>query len=316
MKKFKNILITILCLIVVICSSIIIIVCNPDSNHEHTFESTWTANATEHWRKATCEHDVVTDKAEHSDINNDSICDVCNYDLITANIITSETNMNELLNSLDNSTQSIIRLNSDVTNTGIISKSDNPANIVLDLNNHTYSVNSAVGSAGTESQALHFERGCKVYIKNGVIKASSDNIKMLVQNYADLILENVVLDFRGSGYSYALSNNCGNVLIKGNTQILVDEGKVAFDLYFNAGGAYPEGVSVTFDETFTGKVDGNIEYGSSAHTLANWEQKTVLNIKGNGLFTANSLIISGTETPNINIFGSTFTNINVDAYRK
>ena len=51
--------------------------------------------------------------------------------------------------------------------------------------------------------------------------------------------------------------------VKGNTEILANEGNVAFDLWYGMSNSYAEeGISVTFDESFTGKVDGKIEYGS------------------------------------------------------
>ncbi len=46
--------------------------------HEHTFATTWTTSASEHWHAATCEHtDQTKDKAEHD--FKDNTCKVCNY---------------------------------------------------------------------------------------------------------------------------------------------------------------------------------------------------------------------------------------------
>ncbi len=49
--------------------------------HVHTFESEWTHDATAHWYEATCDcEDVEVTKINHVDVNNDSLCDVCQYD--------------------------------------------------------------------------------------------------------------------------------------------------------------------------------------------------------------------------------------------
>lgn len=150
---------------------------------------------------------------------------------------------------------------------------DVPANknITLDLNGHTFTcIGPAVGSTGTISQALHLEQGNKVTIKNGTVevdkeKAESENLKMLVQNYSDLVLDNVVLDGNNliGQAPYTLSNNFGNVVVKNKSSILAGEGHNAFDLWYgmNPQGVYDKGISVTFDSTFIGKVEGNIEYG-------------------------------------------------------
>lgn len=46
--------------------------------HEHTFETGWTNDASNHWHAATCEHkDEVSDKAAHT--LSDGVCAVCGY---------------------------------------------------------------------------------------------------------------------------------------------------------------------------------------------------------------------------------------------
>ena len=61
--------------------------------HTHSFSDEWTTNETHHWKWSTCEHDVVSEKAEHTfadwaTINQPNIgvngtkeryCQVCNY---------------------------------------------------------------------------------------------------------------------------------------------------------------------------------------------------------------------------------------------
>lgn len=101
--------------------------------------------------------------------------------------------------------------------------------IIIDFNGFTYTINGELqGSTETVSQAFHLEKDCTVVLKNG--KLTSNNAKMLIQNYCNLTLDGMELDFVESGRDYALSNNCGNVIIK-DTTIKVAEGKVAFDVY-------------------------------------------------------------------------------------
>ena len=195
---------------------------------------------------------------------------------------------------------------------GIFLAASNPKNLTIDLGGYTLGVARAVGSTGTVSQALHLEKGSTVVIKNGTIIGSPlDGILMLVQNYADLTLDSVILDFTESGRSYALSNNFGHVTITGDTQINVAEGKTAFDLWYGMSASYADGVYVTFDDNFTGEVNGNIEYGAGSYgkNVENWQEKAVLTIKGNGTFNGN-IVASSTgalEGASINIYSGTFS---------
>ncbi len=120
--------------------------------------------------------------------------------------------------------------------------------IILDLGGFTYIVSGTpVGSAGTETLGiqilssasgesvrafdLHEAPASGVVIMNGTIATSTDACKMLIQNYADLTLTDVVLDGTGStNMLYVLSNNSGVVNINGDTNIIAPEGAVAFDV--------------------------------------------------------------------------------------
>lgn len=58
-------------------------VCLYNFGHAHAYEETWTHDKTYHWHAPSCGHDVEgSDKSEHIDENNDSLCDICawNYD--------------------------------------------------------------------------------------------------------------------------------------------------------------------------------------------------------------------------------------------
>ncbi|MBR5438441.1 MAG: hypothetical protein IKV21_05930 [Clostridia bacterium] len=184
-------------------------------------------------------------------------------------------------------------------------------NITFDFAGHTYTViDNLVGSSGTKSQAMHLEKGSKITLKNGTLKAGGD-VRMLVQNYSDLTLEDFNLDTNQKKI-YALSNNCGNILITGESNITSDA--AALDLWYNHGNGYPEGVSVTFDENYTGTVIGNIEYGAE-NPAEGWTEKTALTIKG-GTFEGELVNTSDFDiaTANITVYGGTFADEKMKVY--
>lgn len=52
--------------------------CNENNKNTHTYEETWSYDATYHYKKATCEHtNEVKDKSEHN--MNGNACTVCDY---------------------------------------------------------------------------------------------------------------------------------------------------------------------------------------------------------------------------------------------
>lgn len=59
----------------------------PDTDYgdvtcDHTYSDTWSSNSDEHWHKATCEHSTLkSDVATHADIDEDGLCDVCEYEV-------------------------------------------------------------------------------------------------------------------------------------------------------------------------------------------------------------------------------------------
>ena len=108
----------------------------------------------------------------------------------------------------------MITLQSDITGKGVgiytnagkyNGNVDYPAqvnlNLTIDLNGHTFTVNEAVGSPKTESQAFHIEKGSagtqavtnNVTIKNGSIVASTKDVKLIIQNYSNLTIDSVNL---------------------------------------------------------------------------------------------------------------------------
>ena len=151
---------------------------------------------------------------------------------------------------------------------GIFISSNDNKNIVLDLGGHTYAVKApSVGSAGTETQGLHLEKGNTIEIKNGTISVASgaENVKMLIQNYCDLTLDGVTLDgtnLPGEVKRYVLSNNNGNVTIK-NSTIIARDGDAAFDADYNFGYPGYGELNVTVENSV---INGLIEYTPGSKT--------------------------------------------------
>ena len=207
-------------------------------------------------------------------------------------------------------TATTIYINSDITGAGVVigDSTGKEQDITIDLQGHTYTVDeNTVGSAGTQTNGFQLLKGAKVTFKNG--KITSTKAKILIQNYCDLTLDNIVLDTTdctGNFGQYALSNNCGNTIIKGNTKIYARDGYTAFDLYYWPP-RYAEGVSVTF-KNFTGEVKGKVEYDTSS-TASDWTEYATLNVdeKSTGLFDISFVASSKlTTTPNINLKGGIY----------
>lgn len=176
----------------------------------------------------------------------------------------------------------------------------------LDFAGHTYTVSKpAVGSDGYESQGFHLEQGdgnVSVTLKNGTLASTGSAVKMLVQNYCNLTLDNMTLE--GTGYvgkyfsngDYVLSNNCGNVTIK-DTTIVARDGDFAFDVCRYS--TYPSvDVTVTGNSVINGKVEvsGTIGEGQS-------RQLTIEGGTFHGAFNV------ATEPANITVKGGAFTDL-------
>lgn len=206
-------------------------------------------------------------------------------------------------------TQTTITLLKDTTGDGVVVGGDDfTKNIIFDLNSHTYTVDGTVGSSGTETNGFQLRKGSTVAFKNGTINAGKALI--VIQNYADLTLEDVTLDAQESTQcQYVCSNNCGTVNITGNTSIKAKEDAVAFDVYYWPSGGYAEGVTVNVDTT--GTIAGKIEYGSDGSEAgkANVAEKANLIIQ-KGIFTGEistyNLLNEDSDT-GIAISGGTFT---------
>ena len=151
----------------------------------------------------------------------------------------------------------------------------------VDFNGHTYTLTGpGAGSSSTETNGFQLLKDSTITFQNGTIRIgqNANNIKCIIQNYANLTLEDMQIyaEHQVGGEDYALSFDNGTIVIKGNTSIYTTSDKaIAFDVCKFS--SYP-GVTVTFDESYTGTINGVILYDS---TDAGTHR---LEIKGNGHF--------------------------------
>lgn len=206
-----------------------------------------------------------------------------------------------------NGTQTTITLLGNTTGDGVVVEKGK--NIIFDLGGNAYIVDGTVGSSGTETNGFQLLKGSTVTFKNGTINAGE--AKILIQNYADLTLEDVTLNAQSTGCQYVCSNNCGTVDIIGDTNIYAAEGEAAFDVYYWPEGGYGDGVIVNVDTT--GTIDGKIEYGSDTTGKENVADMAKLIIQ-NGNFTGTFSIQEGVDKAGITVSGGSFTDPAVEQY--
>lgn len=149
----------------------------------------------------------------------------------------------------------------------------------IDFNQHTYSVDKpAVGSKTYETQGFHFEwKGAvdttpNITLKNGtlnVAKVHDPNLKLLVQNYCNLTLDNMTVDgtnlTKGWGsYTYVTSNCNGTVTIKDSAIISENpNADVAFDVDGARRGYGPVKLTIEGDSKISGKFEVSTNEGNS-----------------------------------------------------
>ena len=89
----------------------------------------------------------------------------------------------------------------DASGKGIGSKDqgENRDSLIVDFNGHTYTMTDpAVGSTGTETQAMHWGTSLgSVTMKNGKFQIAEEakGVKMAMQNYIDFTAEDMIFDF-------------------------------------------------------------------------------------------------------------------------
>lgn len=151
--------------------------------------------------------------------------------------------------------------------------------LTVDFGGHTYTFNGTpVGSTGSETQAAHFESDNKITLKNGKFNVSGETdangykvvapLKILLQNYADLTLDSMILD--GTNVStgmedlITLSTNNGAVEII-DTQIIAPDkpSSTNYNSYAISVCGFQSytgtSVKVTGSENGTSTITGNIK---------------------------------------------------------
>ena len=176
----------------------------------------------------------------------------------------------------------------------------------LDFGGHRYVVKDpGAGSTNTETNAFQLLKDSNLTFKNGTIAVAEDaeKIKRIFQSYANVTFEDLTVDPTNQvgGEDYALSFNNGTIVMKGATNILASSSSVkAFDVCYWKTGGYDGGVSVTFDESFTGNVAGTIVYDSVDAAKAS------LSIAGSGSFGGIELSPDSKNGVTISITGGSF----------
>ena len=189
-------------------------------------------------------------------------------------------------------------------------------NFTVDFGGHIYTVTKpGAGSSGTETNAFQLLKNSTVTFKNGTIRCNPDNltevrnnknnvvnVMRIIQDYAALTLEDMVIDgtyLFGDG-DLPMSFNNQPVTIKGSTSVILKQGATkAFDADGNWGTNPYDRCKVTVDTT--GTIDGNIELGQGYLDIKN------ANVKG-GIVLCTSCGTSETEgqADRITISGGTF----------
>ena len=197
-------------------------------------------------------------------------------------VISSETKSGEVV------------LNKDAEGSGIglfNAKGASGVNLTIDFGGHTYTcADPAVGSTGTETQGFHLEKGNTVVLKNGAVKVSesSQNTRMLIQNYCDLTLENIKLT--GAEITqYIVSCNYGDMKLQ-NVDISGSYNNVvAIDLMHWLNAAYHDKAPTMSIEN---DADNTINGGIDVYCYGNYNEVNAT---------------SCTEKPSLTITGGSYT---------
>lgn len=236
------------------------------------------------------------------------------------------TTLQEAVNAATPKTETVVTVLEDIrtsgTQVGVEGDHSQDKYIIFDLQGHTVNVCQMplVGASEKyQTNAFRLMEGCKVTFKNGSLISTYFNVKMLIQNYSDLTLDNVTVDIsRASACQYAVSNNYGGLTCKGNT-IINAPNRVAFDCYYGLLKKYYDDAPViTFGKDFTGKVLGAIEYDKSSSapdtipgTETKWTEAAKITIE-NGTFDIGISGVTNKEEANIVIDGGKITILDPD----
>ena len=174
-----------------------------------------------------------------------------------------------------------------ITNGGI--KVPAHKNVLIDFQGHTYQTIPDVGSDGTATQVVHVASGGKLTLKNGTLKAygiqtNGYHNRMFMQNYGDIVIEDMTLDatmLNGPTAPEAQINfNSGSSVVRGESTVILPEGKnVTVNLGGNeswyAGGAMLDIETLTIVDGGLRVVNGTADVDTAKLTIAGGEIGTV-----------------------------------------
>lgn len=198
-----------------------------------------------------------------------------------------------------------VKLDEDKSGGGFITTSGQTVEVDLDGNTFTFT-DPTVGSAGTETNNCQLNKGSKVTFKNGTMV--SQNTKKMIQNYCELLIENMTIE--ATKVDYVISNNNQSCTIN-NSTITAGDGKCAFDVYFWPGNTYVDGITVTVKGNSV--INGNVEFGGDNTTTEKKGKLIIEESTFNGNLVVNSNY-TATASSNISISGGTFNGTGWDTY--
>lgn len=224
------------------------------------------------------------------------------YYVTSSRIVAVNVDTNVAYTSLKSAVDAVtgsgyITLLKNTTGSEVISIEDGAKKITIDFNGKTYSVD-------TDISAFVLGKGNQIVLKNGRIKSNKNNgDKALVVNYSNkLTLESINLDCSGVFIPCVLSLIYGETIITGSTSIsnkvytrdyednptdyVCSYNNMALNICNSFSDSYKEGVSVTFDANFVGKVTGFVNFELDKENCYNGrtEYKHSLIIEGSGDF--------------------------------
>ncbi|HIY05816.1 MAG TPA: S-layer homology domain-containing protein [Candidatus Evtepia faecigallinarum] len=245
---------------------------------------------------------------------------IINDDYVARIGTTGYASLQDAVNAVSTTEPATITLLKDTAGAGVVVNGTVQRNLTFDLDGHTYTITSGVGSTGTETNGFQLIKDNNITFKNGTIAANpaeEQQVKILIQNYSNLTLENVKLDGTGmtdyTGLNYTLSNNNGAInLNTGTTIIPRTADDIAMDVCWAA--SYENGARVTVNEGAV--IEGNVELGLWGQDAYEGNQ-SVLTVNG-GTITGELIIGKQTSSddelqqvvedlkPNITINGGSF----------
>lgn len=168
--------------------------------------------------------------------------------VVTVNDVAFDGTLQEAVTAAEDG--ATIKVGKNLTGAGVVVPEGK--SITIDFGGNTYTVDATAGSTGTETNGFQLLKGANVTLKNGTL--TGETARILIQNYADLTLDN--MNVVSANADYVVSNNNGKLNVIGNTSIKAADGKTAFDMYYWPKNGY-DTINVTVNTT--GTITGNIE---------------------------------------------------------